>query len=74
MCRLGEGLRSGMMPAVLYADGSAASKEIQSMLEQAAVAYDIEDAARARLSEPVLVVDGTFLNAKRVREVLSHPD
>ncbi len=71
MCSLGEGLRAGQMPAVLYADGTEASKQIEDMLEAAQVAYDIEDATKASLSEPVLVVDGTFLNAERVREVLS---
>ncbi len=71
MCKVGEGLRSGQLPAVLYADGTAASKQIEDMLEKADVAYDIEDAAQAALREPVLVVDGTFLNAERVREVLA---
>jgi len=41
MCRLGKGLKSGRLPGVLYADGTAASKAMRRILDSAGAKYEL---------------------------------
>jgi len=70
MCRLGDGLRSGRFPAILYSDGTSISTKVQRWLDNAGAKYAVSDAKREFMEGPVLVVDGTFLGPDDVKEVL----
>jgi hypothetical protein len=70
MCRLGKGLKSGKLPGVLYADGTAASKKMQRMLDSAGAKYELADAKKEAMPGPVLVVNGSFLDINGVKEAL----
>lgn len=70
MCKIGERIRSGEFPAILYSDGTVLSKSMQSWLDDAGANYAISDATVEFMDGPVLVVDGTFLSVADVKEVL----
>ena len=70
MCRIGDELRSGKLPAVLYADDSTDTTEMRTLLKDAGAQFEEEDAKTEALAEPILVVDGGFFNLSAVREIL----
>ena len=71
MCKLGEELRSGHVPAILYADDSDVTKEMRALLKSAGVKFNEENAAVEELSEPLLIADGSFLDLQSVKEILA---
>ena len=71
MCRVGEGLRSGSLPSVLFIDNTSSSFEMRAILDSAGAKYQVADAAAEGLSEPLLVVEGAFLDLASVKELLS---
>ena len=70
MCKIGERIRSGKFPAILYSDGTELGKSMQEWLEDAGANYTISDATVESMEKPVLVVDGAFLSFADVKEVL----
>jgi hypothetical protein len=70
MCKLAQGLKSGALPGVLYSDQSPASRKMQKLLDSVGAKYEIADAKRESMSQPVFVVNGSFLDLNAVEEVL----
>ena len=70
MCKIGERIRSGEFPAILYSDGTELSKSMQNWLEDAGVNYAVLDATVESMDGPVLIVDGTFLSFDDLKGVL----
>lgn len=70
MCKLSEAICSGAAPALLYADDSASTVEMRTLLKSVGAKFEEEDARAEHLQEPVLVVGGSFLDVKSVREIL----
>jgi hypothetical protein len=70
MCRLGDGLKSGKFPAILYSDGTTISEKVRHWLDIAGANYTVSDAKREFMEGPVLVVDGTFLSPDDIKHVL----
>jgi len=72
MDEFGEQLKSGLLPAVLYADDTLASDEMRGLLDAHGVAYETADAvAEGWGGNPCLIVDGVFLGLQDVRHVLT---
>ena len=69
MRKLAEGLKSGNLPGVLYSDQSPATRKMQKLLDSVGAKYEIADAKTESMSRPVLVVNGSFLDAKALKEV-----
>ena len=69
MRKLAEGLKSGDLPGVLYSDESPSSRRMQKLLDSVGAKYEIADAKTESMSRPVLVVNGSFLDAKALKEV-----
>lgn len=70
MCRIGDGLKSGKFPAILYSNETEQSIEIQNMLDSVGANYTTSDASAESMEKPVLLVDGVFLGCDDVKHVL----
>jgi hypothetical protein len=70
MIRLRDGLRSGVLPAILYSDGTQLSKKVEQWLEEAGANFTVLDARLDSFNEPVLIVDGAFLRTADIKAIL----
>ena len=70
MCQISEGIKNQSLPSILYVDDTPSSCEIKGMLDAVNARYEIADAKREGFPGPVLVVDGSFLGIRGVKELL----
>lgn len=71
MDKVGRGLRSGRYPAVLYANNTDESKNMQKLLDSTNAIYELADAEREGLPGPRVVVNGCFLDYNSLVEILT---
>jgi len=70
VCELGNAIRSGKLPGVLYCDETAQAQQMRGLLDSANAKYEIADAAVEALPGPVFVVNGSFLDFEGLKDVL----
>ncbi len=66
----GDGIKSGKLPGILYADDTHASKEMRKMLDSCGARYTISDTSAGDFDSPVVIIDGCFLGVRELQNVL----
>jgi hypothetical protein len=70
MCEFGDQIKAGKFPVVLYGNATAKSRHMEGLLESCGATFAVSDASREKATEPFAVVDGCFLSAQDLEEVL----
>jgi len=70
MCEFGDQIRTGKFPVVLYGNETSTSQQMQNLLQSCGATFTVSDASKENADEPFVVVDGCFLSARDLEEVL----
>jgi len=70
MCDFGDQIKAGKFPVVLYGNATAESRHMEGLLKSCGATFAVSDASKENAREPFAVVDGCFLSAQDLKEVL----